>query len=196
MAAHDEPLARLNAHLGFDSGSVKQWMTRVDMPGENQRVWVFRYDAGGVTQLAAVGEFTPPWTVAVPNWGSLRRSKREREMDIVELYVGRAIHALRDPVSPTEAMLAHAEQVRLSALLHPQAEQAEVIEVVRVPKCGGVHVVIERLMETGRSERVNQRERCITPSSKVIAERYSNAMWVFLAMEFLPQRRWGAVGWG
>ena len=195
MAAHDEPLARLDAHLGFSSGAVKQWMTRVDMPGENQRVWVFRYDIGGVTQLAAVGEFNPPWALAVPDWGSLRRSKREREMDIVELYVGRAIYALRDPAPPTEAMLARAERVRLQALRHPQAEQAGIVEVVRVPKYGGVHVVVERLMQNGSSQRVNQGGRCISTNSKVIRERYSNATWSFLALEFMPQRKWGSVGW-
>ncbi len=191
-----EALERLNAHLGFDSGAEKLWSTRMDFIREAQRAWVFRYEQDGVTQIAALAEYAEPWTLPVPDWDSLRKGGRERETDVLELYLGREIYALRAPGEPDEKMLGVAERVRKSALKHPQATAAEVVEVVRVPKFGGTQVTVERTMAKGRRERVNKAGRIISLSKLTLDACFEHATWAFLAKDFLPRRNWRRGGWG
>lgn len=196
MAIQDEAKQRL-MQLHADVQPEYLWKTKMPFLGEQQTVCLFGLETDEGFGVAAVAQYgAEPWVLAAPNWDSLRKGKRERELDVLELYLGHTIYAKRTPGAATDKMLAFGERKRLAALKHPQADSAELVEVVHIKGFGGNHTVVSRRMYKGRLEYVSKSGRVLGPNAKILPSTAAHAMWMFLAKENLPTRRWNKAGWG
>lgn len=165
------------------------WKKKFPFLGEEQTVCLFGFEGDAGFTVAAVAERgAEPWTLAALNWHELRKGKREREIDVLELYLGHAIYERRTPGEPTDKLLAFGERKRLAALKHPQAVSAELVEVIHVKGFGGNHTIVQRTTSRGRVEYVNKSGRVLAPNPKVLPSTAAHAMWLFLAKENLPRR--------
>jgi hypothetical protein len=81
--------AHLEALVGEPVHSECLYQTRADLPGENQPVMLLGFTHDQQLKIGVVGAHTDPWVVAVPDWETTRRGRRERERDLIRLYTGR-----------------------------------------------------------------------------------------------------------
>ena len=103
-------------------------------------------------------------------------------------YVGRALYALRKPLTPTDKMNARAERRLATVSRAPQAAEARIHEVVCVPGHGGTHVTFLVTRTSGRIEYRDHRGRAHHPARTVLRAIAAHATWHFLALAFGPDR--------
>ena len=178
--------ARWSAALGYPVQATPLYQTRWPFPGEDRAVTLLGAAlADGTFSVCAVAAGLEPWWVAAPDWETTRKGKREREIDILRLCLGHALYGLRTPGPPTEKLLAQAER-RLQTLRRaPQVAQAEVLEVIHVPKHGGAHITFRVTRTSGATEYQNQEGRTHTPCSRVLQAIEAHPTQFFLALSFL-----------
>jgi hypothetical protein len=190
-----EALAKIVATEPRCAGFQKLWRLRMPMPDEAQKAWLFGGDLDSTFTVAAVSEYHPPFLLPAAEWDTARKSHREREHDVLMLYVGWLIWSRRDEAPPSASMFRVAEQAARRAAKHPQAASVQVVDVIHVKGFGGTHVTVKRTMQNGHVTFVNRSGRETSPSSVTLAANAEHPSWRFLALEFLPRRPFRAIGW-
>lgn len=179
-----EAAAELEAYLGQPLSATPLYRTQVNMPSGAQRVHLLGFSLNGTFHVGLVGAQSAPWAVAVPDWGTTRKGRRERERDLIRLYVGRALYQRRKPLEPTDKMRALADRRLQVVARSPQVAHARVTEVVRIPGHGGTHVTFHVTRSSGREEFRNQRGRAHSPARTVLQAIAEHPTWFFLGLEF------------
>jgi hypothetical protein len=177
------------------AGFQKLWKLRMPMPDQVQTVWIFGGNLATIFTVVVVGETHAPLALSVPDWDSARKSDREREHDVLMLYVGWVLWNKRSMEAPSEKMVAIAEQAAGKEAKHPQVKSADVLEIVHVKGFGGTHVTLQRTWHDGRVDFINKSGRMLTPNPKILAVNAHHPTWRFLALEFLPRRSMKQIGW-
>lgn len=132
-----DALAKIVATDPRCAGFQRLWSLRMPMPDEAQKAWLFGGDVGSTFTVAAVSEHHPPFVLPAAAWSAARKSYREREHDVMMLYVGWLIWSRREQGPPSASMLRVAEQVARRAAKHPQAASVDVVDVIHVKGFGG-----------------------------------------------------------
>jgi hypothetical protein len=178
------------AALGRPVAATLLYQTETAFPGGARRVLLLgamldHDDSGSeVFHVCAVAEGLAPWWSAAPNWETTRRGKREREISLLRLYVGKTLYDLRRPGPPTAQLLAQAEHKRQLIARSAYVVQVDLVEVIYIPGHGGSQMTFRVVPASGALQFRNQEGRAHQPNPRVLQVIATHPTWYFLGLRF------------
>ncbi|MEO1273389.1 MAG: hypothetical protein AAFX99_35335 [Myxococcota bacterium] len=129
------------------TGWTRLWRRKTPLPGGEGVFYLFGGDLKGVFHAVGIGGDHPPVLWAVPDWTTVRRSKREREITLLRLYIGSLLYQTRDRGEPNAKMLAELDRFKRRLEHNTKVACFERVAFFHVPGYGAAQITFKCTMD-------------------------------------------------